>query len=198
MIKTFITFNINDKCFNIFIIPNIKTKINIKNYYKQQYRIELKREDQPLLIEEIPKRRREQDQENAPTIRYLIPELVYLTGIDELDERDRAEIITKSKFQPNEKIKRIEKGFSYLKNTDKKKIKKKDAVIERHSPNEIRLEWGININNNFVELEAEKKKKEKEEKMKEEKKKKEEEAKKRKEEKEKKEKEAKEKKDLMK
>ena len=131
-----------------------KTKINIKNYYKQQYRIELKREDQPLLIEEIPKRRREQNQENAPTIRYLIPELVYLTGIDELDERDRADIITKSKFQPNEKIKRIEKGFSYLKNTDKKKIKKKDAVIERHSPNEIRLEWGININNDFVELEA--------------------------------------------
>ena len=131
-----------------------KSKINIKNYYKQQYKIDLKMEDQPLLIEELPRRRRDKDQDNPPTIRFLIPELVYLTGIDELDERDRADIIAKSKFQPNEKIKRIEKGFSYLKNTEKKKIKKKETLVELHSPNEIRMEWGININNNFVEVEA--------------------------------------------
>ena len=130
-----------------------KNKINIKNYYKQQYKIDLKHEDQPLLIEEIP-RRRAKDQENPQTIRYLIPELVYLTGIDELDERDRAEIIAKSKFQPNEKIKRIEKGFSYLNNKEKKKIKKKENSIELHSPNEIRMEWGIVIGENFVEVEA--------------------------------------------
>ena len=129
-----------------------KAKITIKNYYKQQYKIDLKNVDQPLLIEEVPKRRREQ--ENPPTIRYLIPELVYLTGIDELDEKDRAEIITKSKFQPSEKIKRIETGFSYLKKTDKKKVKKKENIVELHSPNEIRMEWGINIGDNFVEVEA--------------------------------------------
>jgi len=63
----------------------------------------------------------------------LIPELVYLTGIDELDEKDRAEIIAKSKFNPNEKIKKIEKGFSYLTNKEKKRIKKKDKDIELHS-----------------------------------------------------------------
>jgi len=34
-----------------------KTKINIKNYYKQQYKIDLKYEDQPLLIEATPKKR---------------------------------------------------------------------------------------------------------------------------------------------
>ena len=79
---------------------------------------------------------------------------VYLTGIDELDEKDRAEIITKSKFQPSEKIKRIETGFSYLKKTDKKKVKKKDNIVELHSPDEIRMEWGINIGKDFVEVEA--------------------------------------------
>ena len=130
-----------------------KSKINIKNYYKQQYKIDLRREDQPLLIEEVPKRRKN-DQENAPVIRYLIPELVYLTGIDELNERDRADIIAKTKFKPDEKIKRIEKGFSYLKNKEKKRIKKKENSIELHSPDEIRMEWGINISDKFVEVEA--------------------------------------------
>ena len=130
-----------------------KAKINIKNYYHQQYKLDLKNEDQPLLIEE-QRRRRNNDDETPQTVRYLIPELVFLTGIDELDERDRAEIIAKSKFQPSEKVKKIEKGFSYLKNTEKKKIKKKDKSIELHSPNEIRLEWGITIGDNFVQVQA--------------------------------------------
>ena len=130
-----------------------KAKINIKNYYKQQYKIDLQKEEQPLFIEEIPQRRK-RDEENPPTIRYLVPELVYLTGIDELDESDRAEIIKKSKFNPSEKIKRIENGFSYLTKKDKKKVKKKDNIVELHSPDEIRMEWGINIGENFVEVEA--------------------------------------------
>ena len=130
-----------------------KSKINIKNYYQQQYKIELKNADQPLLIEEIPKRRAN-NPDSAPVKRYLIPELVYLTGIDELDEKDRAEIIAKSKFNPNEKIKRIEKGFSYLTNKEKKRIKKKDKDVELHSPDEIRKEWGINFGESFVEVEA--------------------------------------------
>ena len=50
-----------------------KSKINIKNYYKQQYKIDIKYEDQPLLIEAVPKRRL-RDKENAPVIRYLVPE----------------------------------------------------------------------------------------------------------------------------
>ena len=131
-----------------------KAKINIKNYYDQQYKIHIKDEEQPLLIEEQPRRRNNNNDENPQTLRYLIPELVFLTGIDELDDRDRAEIISKSKFQPSEKVKRIEKGFSYLKNTEKKKVKKKDKIIELHSPNEIRMEWGITIGDNFVEVKA--------------------------------------------
>ena len=60
----------------------------------------------------------------------------------------------KSKFQPSQKVQKIEKGFSYLKKTEKKKIKKKDKNVELKSPNDIRLEWGINIGDNFVEVEA--------------------------------------------
>ena len=128
-----------------------KESLNIKTYYKRQYNIDIRHEDQPLIIEEVPRNRR--DDENK-VVRYLIPELCYLTGVDELNEKDRAGIITKSKFQPNEKIQKIEKGFSYLKNPNKKKIKKKEKEIELRSPNEIRMEWGINIGENFVEVEA--------------------------------------------
>ena len=128
-----------------------KEKITIKEYYKRQYGINIKYEDQPLLIEEIPRNKR--DDENK-VVRYLIPELCFLTGIDELNDKDRAEIIAKSKFQPTQKVKKIENGFSYLKNPHKKKVKKKGKEVELRSPNEIRMEWGINIDENFVEVEA--------------------------------------------
>ena len=128
-----------------------KEKITIREYYKRQYNINIRHEDQPLLIEEIPSKKK--DDENK-VVRFLIPELCFLTGIDELNERDRAEIITKSKFQPHEKLKKIEKGFDCLKNPNKKKVKKKEKEIELRSPNEIRVEWGINIGDNFVEVEA--------------------------------------------
>ena len=128
-----------------------KTKISIKEYYKQQYNITIKNDNQPILIEEIPRNKRDDEKK---VLRYLVPELCYLSGIDELSERDRSEIIMKSKFQPSQKVQKIEKGFSYLKKTEKKKIKKKDKNVELKSPNDIRLEWGINIGDNFVEVEA--------------------------------------------
>ena len=128
-----------------------KTQISIKEYYKQQYNITIKNDDQPILIEEIPRNKRDDEKK---VLRYLVPELCYLSGIDELSERDRSEIIMKSKFQPSQKVQKIEKGFSYLKKTEKKKIKKKDKNVELKSPNDIRLEWGINIGDNFVEVEA--------------------------------------------
>ena len=128
-----------------------KEKITIKDYYKQQYNINIKHEDQPLLIEEIPRNRKNDE---TKVIRYLIPELCFITGIDELNERDRAEIIAKSKFQPSQKVQKIQQGFNYLMNKEKKRVKKKEKDIELRSPNEIRMEWGINIGDNFVEVEA--------------------------------------------
>jgi len=128
-----------------------KYPIFIKDYYKQQYNINIKDEDQPILIEEIPRKRR--NEENK-IIRFIIPELCFITGIDELNENVRADIISKSQFKPEQKVEKIEKGFSYLKRTEKKKIKKKEKDIELRSPNQIRLEWGINIANYFEEVEA--------------------------------------------
>ena len=128
-----------------------RQEISIKEYYKQQYNINIKKEDQPILIEEIHRFRREDPNK---IVRYLIPELCFITGIDELNERERADIITKSKFKPDDKVKKIEKGFSYLKKTDKKRIKKKEKEIELRSPNEIRMEWGINISDYFEEVDA--------------------------------------------
>ena len=57
-------------------------------------------------------------------IRYLIPELVYLTGQDDLDENERSEILEKSKPQPTKKVQLMEKGFKYLKTKEKRIIKK--------------------------------------------------------------------------
>ena len=128
-----------------------KHPITMKEYYKQQYNINIKDEDQPILIEEIPRRKREEENK---IIRYLIPELCFITGIDELNENDRADIISKSQFKPYQKVEKIEKGFSYLKRTEKKKIKKKEKDIVLRSPNEIRKEWGINIADYFEEIEA--------------------------------------------
>ena len=125
--------------------------VNIKNYYKNQYNIDIKNNNQPLLIEEQPKRFNKNEEQ---VIRYLIPELVYLTGVDELDERDRAEIIAKSKFQPSEKVRKIENGLKYLLKKEKKKIKKNGKEVELRSPDEIREEWGIKIGDNFVEVVA--------------------------------------------
>ena len=88
-----------------------KHPITMKEYYKQQYNINIKDEDQPILIEEIPRRKREEENK---IIRYLIPELCFITGIDELNENDRADIISKSQFKPYQKVEKIEKGFSYF------------------------------------------------------------------------------------
>lgn len=124
------------------------TTISLKNYYQNQYKINIKNEEQPLFIDEDSVKVDESKR------RYLVPELVYLTGIDELEEKDRADIIAKSKFQPGVKVKKIEKGMSYLTQTNKKRIKKKSKELELPSPDEVRKEWGINFGDRFVEVEA--------------------------------------------
>ena len=85
---------------------NIRTKdgnsnISIQQYYKMQYNIDIVHTDQPLLVEEL--RKRHLDNEEV-RIRYLIPELVYLTGVDDIEESERADILEKSKPQPTQKV----------------------------------------------------------------------------------------------
>jgi aubergine-like protein len=124
------------------------TTITLKNYYQNQYNINIKNDDQPLFLDEDSVKAEEKKK------RYLVPELLYLTGIDELEERDRADIIAKSKFQPAVKVKKIEKGMTYLTQQIKRQIKKKNKTVELPSPDEVRQEWGINFSQSFVEVEA--------------------------------------------
>ena len=124
------------------------TTITLKNYYQNQYNINIKYDEQPLFLDEDSVKAEEKKK------RYLVPELLYLTGIDELEEKDRADIIAKSKFQPAVKVKKIEKGMTYLTQQNKRQIKKKNKTVELPSPDEVRQEWGINFSQSFVEVEA--------------------------------------------
>ena len=138
--------NINNTTINITNTEGQNETVTLKNYYKMQYNINIKNEAQPLFID-LDSMKSEENKK-----RYIVPELVYLTGIDELEERDRADIIAKSKFQPSVKVKKIEKGMSYLTQQNKKVINKKNKKIELPSPDEIRQEWGITFSDNFVEV----------------------------------------------
>ena len=120
--------------------------LTLKNYYKSQYNINIKNDQQPLFIE-LDSMKSEENKK-----RYIVPELIYLTGIDELEERDRADIIAKSKFQPSFKVKKIEKGMSYLTQKNKKVVNKKNKKVELPSPDEIRQEWGISFSDSFIEV----------------------------------------------
>ena len=147
-----ISFDRNIKNTSFLIEKEGKLRqINIRDYYNQQYNISIKNENQPILIEAIPRKKREDENK---IIRYLIPELCFLTGTDDLNERDRIEVVKKSQLKPNDKVEKIEKGFAYLKKTERKKMKKKDKDIELRSPDEIRMEWGINIADLFEEVDA--------------------------------------------
>ena len=140
--------NINNTTINFSDSDGKTTTITLKNYYQIQYKINIKNENQPLFLDEDSLEAADNKK------RYLVPELLYLTGIDEIDEKERADIIAKSKFQPSIKVKKIEKGMTYLNQKNKKQIKKKNKIIELPSPDEVRQEWGITFGEKFVEVEA--------------------------------------------
>ena len=124
------------------------SNITIENYYHNRYNINLKYGNQFLFVDEDCIRKQEEN------VRYLVPELLFLTGVDELNERDRADIITKSKFQPSDKVRRIEKGINYLSKCEKKNVQKNGKTIQLRSPKDIRDEWGINFDDKFVQVDA--------------------------------------------
>lgn len=138
--------NVTNATFNMENKDGTQKSISIKEYYETQYKITFKYEDQPLFIEETKKDK----------IKYLIPELLYLTGNDELDEKDKENfmLMNKNNNSPNIKFKKLSKGISYLSQEEKKKIIKNGKTVELPSPNNIRTEWGINFAENFIELEA--------------------------------------------
>ena len=142
--------NVNNASFNMEDKDGTQKTVSIKEYYQNQYKITFKYEDQPLFIEETKK-----DIKNSK-IKYLIPELLYLTGNDELDSKEKQTffMMNRNNNNPNEKFKKLAKGISYLSQEEKKNITKNGKIIELPSPNNVREEWGINFAEKFLEFSA--------------------------------------------
>ena len=133
--------------------------MTIFDYYKAQYSITIKDPDQPLLkVERKIKRKKNnnttQENENEDnSVIYLVPELVYATGIDQGDKdnsnRSR-NIIAKTKMDPNKKIEEIGKIRNLMTSNEGKNYKGKDGnIYKSKSANEIAQEWGINLGENL-------------------------------------------------
>ena len=134
------TFNIEEK-------DGTQNTISIKDYYESKYKIVFKYDDQPLFIEE-------NKNEKNSKLKYLIPELLYITGNDELDikEKEDFSLMNKKMSTPYEKLKKLTKGISYLTKEEKKRIVKNGENVEFPSPKDIKEQWGINFSENFLEL----------------------------------------------
>ena len=96
---------------------------NLKEYYFKKYNIEIKHEQQPLLLVENKIQRREKaGSSSGPT--YLLPELCVMTGIpDNFDEMRRKSISQQTILSPGDKYKEID-GFM----TDLAKSKELDNL----------------------------------------------------------------------
>ena len=108
-------FQIKDESGNFF-------QINLKNYYKKFYSVDIRDPQQPLFIEEQKLNR---DGTKKNNIVYLIPELLYLTDI-EIDKNSldsKRNMIYKTKLKPGDKMIKINDFFKLL-NNNKQKIKK--------------------------------------------------------------------------
>ena len=83
------------------------SSVSLVNYYRNQYGLKIKDESQPLIeVERIKKVGEEEEKE----IVYLIPELVYLTGLENSatgDNNTRKKITSKTKMRPVDKINAI-------------------------------------------------------------------------------------------
>ena len=134
------TFNIEEK-------DGTQNTISIKDYYESKYKIVFKYDDQPLFIEE------NRNEKNSK-LKYLIPELLYITGNDELDIKEKEDffLMNKKMSTPYEKLKKLTKGISYLTKEEKKRIVKNGENVEFPSPKDIKEQWGINFSENFLEL----------------------------------------------
>ena len=97
-------------------IISIKNKNNdyvevpLINYYKEKYSININEKDQPLLIVSEGKKNNENLNENR---RYLIPELVYLCGIDENNDNLNLRRKMAKKLNPVERMEKIKEVNNY-------------------------------------------------------------------------------------
>lgn len=135
--------------------------ITIETYFKNQYNAQIKDTNQPLIIAE-PKRRAPKklpagnetasnaEENNAI---YLVPELVFTTGTNGLnDNKDsRRNIISKTKVGPDKKLEEIGKIYElFNNNNDPKTYKGKDKNCYKSKTSaEVAREWGINLGKNL-------------------------------------------------
>ena len=123
-------------------------QINLKNYYKKFYSVDIRDPQQPLFIEEQKLNR---DGTKKNNIVYLIPELLYLTDI-EIDKNSldsKRNMIMKTKLKPVDKMIKINDFFKLL-NNNKQKIKKIKG-IEKHFPSsfDVKNQWGLELSGNM-------------------------------------------------
>lgn len=146
------TFNIKD--------GDKEKTITVENYFKSQYRVTIKNRDQPLLIAEKKRKGPKKlpsgnetasNPEESPI--YLVPELLYTTGVNGLsDNKDqRRNIISKTKVGPDKKLEEISKIYEMINNSaDPKSYKGKDGnIYKSKTSQEVAREWGINLGENL-------------------------------------------------
>ena len=123
--------------------------LSLYEYYKQQYKVNITDKAQPLLIE------KQRENSNNDIVRYLIPELVYLTGMDDELEKEKEKnsrglgrrIIGATKLNATKKMEKIRDFIKYLTNQTKSKKyhKGSNGYVDGPSPNDIRKEWGLDF-----------------------------------------------------
>ena len=170
-IKTYkikiVNFDRNPKNTNISVkdVNGVKKSISIINYYKSQYNIDIKDLNQPLLEAEdnnktknqklLPSNKSNNNENDGDNKIYLVPELVYITGIEDDDSQNNrrnkcANIVKKTKGNPSTKMSAIN-GIKDLVNSNQHKIIKRNGKqIEEKSPYDLTKEWGINLGNNLT------------------------------------------------
>ena len=129
------TINIKDE------EKNIKT-ITLVNYYKMQYGIDIKDKSQCLFI--VHKK-------NSEEVNFIIPELVYLTGMDDdiIEKGGRhlkQNMIKLTKKNPNENFEKYSELLKLLTNDNPRKKKKNQKNIPL-TPKQIKDSWGLEFDN---------------------------------------------------
>lgn len=153
-------------CFNIKDKDQIKT-ISVKDYFKKQYNLTISHPEQPLLIAERKTRKKKstkdkekenqnqnQNENKDEQVIYLVPELLYTTGPNTLnDSKDRRRnIISKTKMDPTKKMAEISKIHEMINNsTEPKNFKAKDGnSYQGKTAAQVANDWGINLGENLV------------------------------------------------
>ena len=133
-----------------------ESSCNLVNYYANQYSIKIKDEDQPLIeVEKLSKKGANTSEIKEKEIIYLIPELVYLTGLEygtnSDDNTTRKKITSRTKMRPGDKINAI-RGINALLNSTSKKsyINKQGKEVILKSAKETQELYGIKIGDNLT------------------------------------------------